>query len=35
LLEEEGFEYQLSAAGCDPITRQGVYQDILIGAYRP
>ena len=35
LLEEAGFEYQLTAAGCDPITRQGVYQDVLIGAYRP
>jgi hypothetical protein len=35
LLEEEGFEYQIAAAGCDPIARQGVYQDILIGAYRP
>jgi len=34
LLEEEGFEYQIAASGCDPITRQGVYQDILIGAYR-
>jgi len=35
LLENEGFEYQIAAEGCDPITRQGVYQDILIGAYRP
>lgn len=35
LLEDEGFEYQLAAQGCDPISRQGVYQDILIGAYRP
>jgi FkbM family methyltransferase len=35
LLEEEGFEYQIAGAGCDPITRQGVFQDILIGAYRP
>jgi FkbM family methyltransferase len=34
LLEEEGFEYQIAAAGCDPITRKGVYQDVLIGAYR-
>jgi FkbM family methyltransferase len=34
LLEEEDFEYQIAASGCDPITRQGVYQDILIGAYR-
>jgi FkbM family methyltransferase len=34
LLEEEGFEYQIAAAGCEPITRQDVYQDILIGAYR-
>jgi len=34
MLEEEGFEYQLAAAGCDPISRQDVYQDILIGAYR-
>jgi hypothetical protein len=35
LLEEEGFEYQIAAAGCDRIARKGVYQDILIGAYRP
>jgi FkbM family methyltransferase len=34
LLEEEGFEYQISG-GCDPITSQNVFQDILIGAYRP
>ncbi len=34
LLEEAGFEYQIAARGCDPITRQGVYQDIHIGAYR-
>jgi FkbM family methyltransferase len=33
LLEEEGFEYQVSGS-CDPITRQNVFQDILIGAYR-
>jgi len=26
---EEGFEYQIAGAGCDPITRQGVFQDIL------
>ena len=34
LLEEGGFEYQIAAEGCDPISRQGVYQDFLIGAYR-
>jgi FkbM family methyltransferase len=34
LLEEEGFEYQISG-GCNPIARQNVFQDILIGAYRP
>ena len=35
LLEEAGFEYQISAAGCEPITRREVYQDVVIGAYRP
>ncbi len=34
LLEDAGFEYQISAA-CYPISRQNVFQDILIGAYRP
>ncbi len=34
LLEEEGFEYQLSGH-CLPVTRQNTFQDILIGAYRP
>jgi FkbM family methyltransferase len=34
LLEEEGFEYQISAH-CYPITKQNLFQDILIGAYRP
>ena len=34
LLEDGGFEYQISGS-CDPITRQNVFQDILIGAYRP
>jgi FkbM family methyltransferase len=34
LLEEEGFEYQISGH-CDPITKQNLFQDILIGAYRP
>jgi FkbM family methyltransferase len=33
LLEEAGFEYQISG-GCDPVSRQNVFQDILIGAYR-
>ncbi|MGB6721805.1 MAG: FkbM family methyltransferase [Terracidiphilus sp.] len=35
LLEQEGFEYQIAATGADPISRQGVFQDLLIGAYRP
>ena len=34
LLEEEGFEYQISCQ-CDPITRENQFQDIHIGAYRP
>ena len=34
LLEKQGFEYQIGTAGCNPITRQGVFQDIAIGAYR-
>jgi FkbM family methyltransferase len=34
LLEEEGFEYQISGH-CDPITTEDLFQDILIGAYRP
>lgn len=33
LLEEEGFEYQITGR-CYPITRQNVFQDLLIGAYR-
>ncbi len=33
-LEDHGYEYQIGAAGCDPITLQDVYQDITIGAYR-
>jgi FkbM family methyltransferase len=33
LLEDDGFEYQI-AANCDPVTRKGVFQDIVIGAYR-
>jgi FkbM family methyltransferase len=33
LLEEEGFEYQLSGH-CRPVTKQNTFQDILIGAYR-
>lgn len=32
-IEASGFEYQLSAK-CDPITREGFTQDVLIGAYR-
>ena len=35
MLEGHGFEYQLSAGGCNPITAQNVCQDIVIGAYRP
>lgn len=34
LLETNGFEYQIAAKGCAPITRQGITQDILIGVYR-
>jgi FkbM family methyltransferase len=34
VLEENGFEYQVAAGDCDPVTRQEVFQDILIGAYR-
>ena len=34
MLEQNGFEYQLAAGGCEPISRQEVSQDILIGAYR-
>lgn len=34
LLEEEGFDYQISGR-CDPIAQRNVFQDILIGAYRP
>lgn len=33
LLEDEGFEYQISA-GCEPITVQNRFQDVLIGVYR-
>jgi FkbM family methyltransferase len=32
-VEEAGFEYQI-AADCNPITGEGINQDILIGAYR-
>jgi FkbM family methyltransferase len=34
LLEDAGFEYQISASRSGPIARQGAYQDILIGAHR-
>jgi FkbM family methyltransferase len=34
MLEDHGYEYQIGAAGCDPITLQDVCQDITIGAYR-
>lgn len=34
-IEEEGFEYRITANGCHPFARPRVYQDILIGAYRP
>jgi FkbM family methyltransferase len=34
ILERAGFEYQISGY-CDPVTRRDVFQDILIGAYRP
>jgi FkbM family methyltransferase len=34
ILERNGFEYQLSASGCEPISCEGVPQDVLIGAYR-
>jgi FkbM family methyltransferase len=34
LLEDAGFEYQISAYS-PRVTRQNVFQDILIGAYRP
>jgi FkbM family methyltransferase len=33
-LEDAGFEYQI-AAYCDPISQTDIFQDILIGAYRP
>lgn len=33
-LEDHGYEYQIGAVGCDPITLQDVCQDITIGAYR-
>lgn len=33
LLEDEGFEYQITGR-CYPITRQNVFQDLLIGCYR-
>jgi FkbM family methyltransferase len=35
LIEDQGFEYQIAATGCEPISRTDVCQDILIGAYRP
>src|ERR1700730_3349193 len=34
LLEQAGFEYQIHAS-LFPVTSKGVFQDILIGAYRP
>ena len=34
LLEQEGFEYQLSAH-CEDIMAKDVFQDVLIAAYRP
>lgn len=34
LLEQAGFEYQIHAS-LFPVTSRGVFQDILIGAYRP
>jgi Methyltransferase FkbM domain len=34
ILEKAGFEYQIYG-DCEPVTRQDVFQDILIGAYRP
>jgi FkbM family methyltransferase len=34
LLEDAGFEYQI-AGNAKGVTRQNVFQDILIGAYRP
>jgi FkbM family methyltransferase len=33
-LEEEGFEYQISSGGCEPITKRDVYQDVVLGVYR-
>jgi hypothetical protein len=34
MMERNGFEYQIEAKGCEPISREGVSQDVLIGAYR-
>jgi FkbM family methyltransferase len=34
ILEAAGFEYQIHAR-CEPITSEGLFQDIMIGAYRP
>jgi FkbM family methyltransferase len=34
ILEVAGFEYQLHAK-CEPITSENLFQDIMIGAYRP
>jgi FkbM family methyltransferase len=34
LLEGEGFEYQIATGEGDQIARKGVFQDVLIGAYR-
>lgn len=34
ILEAAGFEYQIHAR-CEPITSEDLFQDIMIGAYRP
>jgi FkbM family methyltransferase len=34
ILEAEGYEYQISAVGCNPIVGNGECQDIIIGAFR-
>jgi hypothetical protein len=34
-LETQGYEYQIAAAGCNPILGSGECQDIVIGAFRP
>jgi FkbM family methyltransferase len=33
ILEDAGFEYQIYAV-CEPVTKEGVFQDMMIGAYR-